>query len=68
MNTLGKGEAHRAAVRAFLAGHGWITEDCHWINTTTGEIGSQARWLLSAEDAVGDPRPDSRDDEGEADA
>lgn len=55
MNTFGRGEAHRAAVRSIFTEQGWLTDDCHWLDTRTGELGSQARWLLPRTAAGAEP-------------
>lgn len=55
MNWLGSGEAHRAAVRTLLPNRlirlgklwqGRLTDDCHSVDTRTGELGSESSWLL----------------------
>lgn len=52
--TLGQGNEHRAEVRALFVEQGWLTDDCRWIDTRTGEIRSQAPWLLRRDEADGE--------------
>jgi hypothetical protein len=54
LSTLGEGATHRAEVRTLFVEQGWLTDDCRWIDTRTGEIRSQARWLLRRDESDGE--------------